>query len=151
MGKGSCWKAKGDGRPEGIKRGCGPWNEYTEDSLGGTCLACGSYEQELDKDGFCRREGCRHARIVQALQTGEARMLADGTFLWTPGVQSFVTEGNNTQQAFKKCPHCERMSAHVRDGHCDHEDCVRSYKSHQLVRAREDRVFKCRPKIQRRR
>ena len=92
MSKGSCWKAKGDGRPQGIKKGSGPWNEYTVESLGGDCPNCGLYEQELSQDGYCRREECRHDRIVQALIKGEARMLKDGTFIWTKGQVSFKNE-----------------------------------------------------------
>lgn len=92
MGHGSCWKAKGDGRPEGIKKGSGPWNEYMDESLGGECPNCGLYEQELAKDGFCRRAECNHDRIVKALINGEARMLPNGTFIWTKGVKSFKND-----------------------------------------------------------
>lgn len=59
------------------------------DSIDGNCPACGQYDQELDRDGYCRDDLCKHKRIVHALMFGEARMLPNGTFIWTKGVKSF--------------------------------------------------------------
>ncbi len=82
MGKGSTFKAKGDGRPSGVKPGSGPWNEYMDRDLEGVCPNCGLYEQEMAKDGFCRREECIHDRRVKAIKSGHARMMPDGMFIW---------------------------------------------------------------------
>jgi hypothetical protein len=91
MGKGRTCKdpEKKQGMP---RQSVGPWCEYVEDELGGTCAHCGQYDIELDGNGLCRSDDCKHDRIVQALLKGEARMLPNGVLVHTPGVKTFGDE-----------------------------------------------------------
>jgi hypothetical protein len=87
MGHGKQWNGI---RPGGLpKSSVGFSGDNYDDELGGICPNCGQYEQELAKDGYCRDEDCHHDRIVKAIKKGEARMLPNGTFLWTKGVKTF--------------------------------------------------------------
>jgi hypothetical protein len=65
----------------------GPWGEGKSEVLDGICVACGNYDTELDKNGYCRDIDCRRDRLINALESGEAMCLKNGTILWTPGTK----------------------------------------------------------------
>jgi len=48
----------------------------------GCCKSCDEWDSELDKFGYCRRQGCRADRLVADLKRNKARMQPDGTLIW---------------------------------------------------------------------
>lgn len=67
-------------------KSAGPWGEgkpERDDGVG----KCGHYDVELDKNGYCRDEDCRRDRLIEALHSGEAMRLPNGTILWTIGMK----------------------------------------------------------------
>ena len=78
----------------GIKgKSAGPWGEGKPEAKDGVCPACKQYDVELDKNGYCRDNDCKHDRLVKALIAGEAMKLPptpeepDGRIIWTPGTK----------------------------------------------------------------
>jgi len=69
------------------KKSAGPWGEgkAEEGYRDGMCPACGHYDTEMDRFGYCRDEDCKRERFIKALHTGEAMKLPNGTIIWTPG------------------------------------------------------------------
>lgn len=69
----------------------GPWADgvrkhvLNEDGTVGIICACGHWDLEIDRMGYCRDENCRYERLVKAFYSGEAAKLKDGTIVWTPG------------------------------------------------------------------
>lgn len=43
---------------------------------------CGHWDAEYDARGYCRDATCKAARLTQALQSGDAWRMPDGTIMW---------------------------------------------------------------------
>lgn len=63
----------------------GPWeNSLSKDltAIDGVCKACGEYDVQLTKDGFCRDDECKTERLAEAFKRDEAVRLPNGTIVW---------------------------------------------------------------------